>query len=77
MGTVKLENPYFELLLAVDGKVRPYRIADKLAGQVYADLDYRYHIRLRADGRDLKCEELLCEGYSLESDGKGGRKLVL
>ena len=77
MGTVKLENPYFELVLAVDGKVRPCRIVDKLAGQVYADLDYRYHVRLKADGRDLKCEELLCEGHSLKSDGKGGRKLVL
>ncbi|RLE80801.1 MAG: hypothetical protein DRJ51_05090, partial [Thermoprotei archaeon] len=77
MELVKLENPYFELISVIDEKVRPYKIADKLTGQIYADLDYRYHIRLRTNGQDLKCEELIYEKHSLKSDREGGRKLIL
>ncbi|HID94769.1 MAG TPA: hypothetical protein EYP53_01750 [Candidatus Latescibacteria bacterium] len=74
---VKLENSYCGLTVIIDKKISPWRIMDKVTGQVYADTDYRYHLKLRSDTEKLECEELFYEEHSLKVGEKGDRKLIL
>ena len=74
---VNVENAYCGLTVIIDKRISPWRIVDKVSGEIYADTDYRYHLRLGAGAEKLECEEILYERHSLTADEQGGQKLVL
>jgi hypothetical protein len=74
---LKVGNASCGFSVIIDKRISPGRIVDKVSGEIYADTDYRYHLKLKSDGEVMECERLSYEGHSLEADEKGDQKLIL
>ena len=77
MAKLSLKNPHCELVVTVDEKINPHIMRDRNTGQIYADDDYLYRLKLRSEKRVIECDGLRYLDHSLTVDEEGNQELVL